>query len=310
MTAAATMQAGPSIVVVGSLNADTVLSVPRLPAAGDTVVGAQRAERFFGGKGANQAAAAARFLGPGGRVAMVGRVGSDADGDGMRAALAALGVDVSAVLPTSGGSGHATIAVDPSGENLIIVDPGANSVLAPVDVRLQSVAAADVVLLQMEVPTATVRAAVDHARGRVVLNPAPAEDARDLLAGPDVLVPNRQELAVLVGERPAERVEDVLAQTRRLQTTAEVVVTLGHRGALVVDRDRHGVLVAAPAVEAVDSTGAGDCFCGVLAGLLAEGRSLEDATRAAVVAASLSVRGAGARGSLPARVDVEQVTGW
>jgi ribokinase len=290
----------PALVVVGSLNRDTVLEVARLPGPGDTVLATGPARAYSGGKGANQAAAAARFLGVPGRVAMVGRIGADQAGRAMVAELHEYGVDVRAVVPTSGPSGSATIAVDAAGENIIVVDPGANARLLPADVDLPVVTAAEVVLVQWEVPQQTVRAAIAQTRGRVVLNPAPYHQAGGY-DGVDVLVPNRGELAALVGAAPADDIDSVLDQARRLGSSADLVVTMGAAGALVMTRTGRTEELAAPLVEVVDATGAGDCFCGVLAALLAEGADLVQAANLAVRAASLSVQAAGARGRLPRR---------
>jgi ribokinase len=292
------------LVVVGSLNQDIVLEVPRLPGPGDTVLGVRPATAGFGGKGANQAAAAATFLEHPGAVALVGRVGDDEAGEAMLEDLRRRGADVTGVRRSAGPSGTATVALDPHGENLILVDPGANAALTAEDVRVPLVADATVLLLQLEVPIAAVRAALDHTQGRVVLNPAPAGNAAAFVRDVDVLVPNRLELAEIVGAAPATDVDEALDQARRLGARADLVVTMGREGALVLTAAGRAELVAAPPVEAVDSTGAGDCFCGVLASLLTEGVDIVEATRAAVVAASSSVLGRGARGALPSRAEV------
>jgi ribokinase len=300
VTASVSSPTQPALVVVGSLNRDTVVEVARLPGPGDTVLATGPSRAYSGGKGANQAAAAASFLGVPGSVAMVGRVGADQAGRAMLAELHGYGVDVESVRRTSGPSGWATIAVDPAGENIIVVDPGANARLEPVDVDLPIVAAAEVLLVQWEVPQQTVRAAIAQTRGRVVLNPAPYHQDGGY-HGVDVLVPNRGELAALVGAAPADDIDSVLEQVRRLGSSADVVVTMGAAGALVLTRAGRTELVAAPSVDVVDATGAGDCFCGVLAALLAEGADLVLASNLAVRAASLSVQAAGARGRLPHR---------
>jgi ribokinase len=287
----------PAVTVVGSLNLDIVVGVDRLPGRGETVVGST-VQNLPGGKGANQAAAAAAL---GADVAMVGRVGADAAGTTLLADLRERGVDVTAVatsadLPT----GTATVAVErATGENLIVVAPGANAAVSADDVRVDAVRQAQVVLVQLEVPIAAVAAAVDHARGIVVLNPAPPADlSPDLLARVDVLVPNEQELVRLAG-RDSDRSPDSLAGLARTVTARDVVITLGSRGALVVPADGPAELVPAPGVDAVDTTGAGDCFCGALAVALAEGRPLAQATRLACAAAATSTTGEGARGALP-----------
>jgi ribokinase len=287
------------LTVVGSLNEDVLVRVDRLPGRGETVVG-RDVVLAPGGKGANQAAAAAR-LGPG--VAMVGRVGADDAGARQRRALADAGVDVSAVRTTPGvPTGTATIPVEEaSGENLIVVVPGANGRLAPGDVAVPAVRAADVVLLQLEVPLDAVSAAATAATGIVVLTPAPpCALPADLLDRVDVLVPNEHELTWLAGEPAGEREAAELVPLARRVGSRSVVVTLGARGALLVPDDGSpSLLQAPPVVDPVDTTGAGDCFCGALGQALAGGRSLPDAVRWAVTAAALSTTGPGARAALP-----------
>jgi ribokinase len=283
------------VTVVGSLNEDVLIAVPRLPGRGETVVAAGSTVAP-GGKGANQAAAASR-LGPG--VHMIGRVGDDAAGDRQLAALAEARVNVSRVHRTAGtATGSASIPVEEgSGENLIVVLPGANARLAPEDADVDPVRRADVVLLQLEVPLATVMAAAAAASGTVVLTPAPPRPLpADLLRRVDVLVPNEHELARLAGAEPGAG-QDLVALARKV-TDRAVVVTLGARGALVVS-DGTALLQAPPPVDPVDTTGAGDCFTGALGQALAGGADLPGAVRYAVTAAALSTTGPGARGALP-----------
>lgn len=288
-----------SVTVVGSVNEDVLVAVDRLPGRGETVVG-RSVTRAPGGKGANQAAAAG-LLGPG--VHMVGRVGEDAAGDRQLAALAGSRVNVSRVHRTPGlPTGTATIPVeDGSGENLIVVQPGANEVLTPGDVDVEPVHRAVVLLLQLEVPMETVVAAAAAARGTVVLTPAPPQPLPEsLLARVDVLVPNEHELVQLAGARPDERTPAELAALASGLGAGAVVVTLGARGALVVPADGSPALLQPPPeVRPVDTTGAGDCFTGALAQALAGGEELPAAVRYAVTAAALSTTGAGARGGLP-----------
>jgi ribokinase len=293
-----------SVTVVGSLNEDVLVAVGRLPGRGETVIG-RSAVLAPGGKGANQAAAAGR-LGPG--VQMVGRVGEDPAGDRQLAALAESGVDAGRVRRTPGvPTGSATIPVEEStGENLIVVVPGANAALTPEDADVEPVRRARVVLLQLEVPMETVRAAAGAATGTVVLTPAPPQplpaDLRDRV---DVLVPNEHELAQLAGAEAGQRSPAELAGLARAVTPGAVVVTLGSRGALVVPPEGTALLQAPPPVTAVDTTGAGDCFCGALAQALAGGADLPGAVRFAVAAAALSTTGPGARGALPDAPAVE-----
>jgi ribokinase len=299
------------VAVVGSLNADLTLLVGRLPGPGETVLSSAPGTIGFGGKGGNQAAAAAAF---GADVTMIGRVGDDDVGQRIRGDLAERGVDVSRVRITPGArSGGATIAVNPAGENLILVDPGANGQLSPADIDPDVLGRAAAVLLQLEIPAQTVSAAVSMASAPVVLNPAPAVPlSAGLLARVNVLVPNQTELALVAGAAPPAAPPAGLAATaalaRKLPGDLDVVVTLGAGGALVVPRSGGPVThIGAPGVAAVDATGAGDCFCGTLAVSLAGGASLAEAARISVAAAALSVTAAGARGLLPSRDQAESL---
>jgi ribokinase len=288
-----------SVTVVGSLNEDVLVAVGRLPGRGETVIG-RAATLAPGGKGANQAAAAG-ILGAG--VHMVGRVGQDPAGDRQLAALAESRVNVGRVHRTPGvPTGSAIIPVeDGTGENLIVVVPGANAALTPEDVDVESVRRALVLLLQLEVPMPTVLAAARATTGTVVLTPAPPQPLpADLLARVDVLVPNEHELAQLAGAAPGQRSAGELVALARSVASCAVVVTLGARGALVVPADGgEPVLQAPPPVAPVDTTGAGDCFCGAFGQALAGGACLTEAVRHAVAAAALSTTGPGARGALP-----------
>jgi ribokinase len=295
-----------TVAVVGSLNEDVLVRVHRLPGRGETVVGAGT-ELAPGGKGANQAAAAGRL---GATVAMVGRVGDDPAGDRQLAALTAAGVDVGSVLRTPGvPTGTATIPVEEdTGENLIVVVPGANGALRPEDVGGPAVTSAQVVLLQLEVPLDAVAAAAAAAGGTVVLTPAPPRPLpAGLLARVDVLVPNEHELLQLAGAAPGERSPAELAALARTLRAQVVVVTLGARGALLVPAAGAALLQAPPPVRPVDTTGAGDCLCGALAAALDRGAPPADAVALAVAAAALSTTGPGARGALPAQADVAAV---
>lgn len=294
------------IAVVGSLNLDTTVRVAHLPRPGETVLG----DGHFtdtGGKGANQAVAAARL---GSRVAMIGSVGDDPAGATLRAALADEGVDVAGVGAIAGaGSGMAVITVDAAGENMIVVDPAANGRLTADHVARHAavVGGAAVVLVQLEVPVAAVVAAADAVTGRLVLNPAPAAPLpAGLLARVDVLVPNATELATLTGGPVPDGIDEAVAAARALRGPAAVVVTLGARGAVVVDGDR-ALHVPAPRVRAVDPTAAGDAFCGGLADALGRGADLDEAVRWAVRCGAITATRWGAQSSLPTRADVE---GW
>jgi ribokinase len=297
----------PAVAVVGSLNLDLVIRVARLPGPGETVTGSD-VFRNPGGKGANQAVAAARLGRP---VAMVGCVGDDAAGRELLGSLAGAEVDTARVRVVDGvPSGTALITVGDDGENQIVVSPGANARLTAADVAAAGAAlrAAAVTLLQLEVPLETVAAAAGAASGRVVLNPAPVRDLPgDLLAKVDVLVPNRAELAQLAGAGVPETVEEAAELAGRLPARA-VVVTLGADGALVVEDGRVEHVPAVP-VRPVDTTAAGDAFCGGLADALAGGASLLEAARRAVRVAAAACLRPGAQASLPTPADLEALPG-
>lgn len=297
----------PRVAVVGSLNADLTLPVDHLPGAGESVLSSGPGRVSFGGKGGNQAAAAAAF---GGQVEMTGRVGDDEYSRQILADLEARGVDVSRVRVTAGHrSGTATIAVDGDGDNFIIVDPGANSLLEPDDLSGASLADASVVLVQLEIPLQTVAAAIRAAGGPVVLNPAPAVPVEPgVLALVHVLVPNASELGLLTGAKPPGTIEGIIQLARKLPARTDVVITLGRDGAVVLPRSGGPVThIAAPPADVIDATGAGDCFCGTLAVLLAEGSGLASAASVSVAAATISTAGNGARGRLPGRSEAEQL---
>ena len=294
----------PTVAVVGSVNLDVVVPVDRHPRLGETVIGGDH-YRAAGGKGANQAVACARLGAP---TRFVGCVGDDDVGATLASALTDDAVDVTHLASLAGvPSGMALIVVDGTGENTIVVSPGANARLTSERVTAAPLAEAAAVLLQLEVPMPAVVAASSAARGLVVLNPAPATSLPDeLLAGTDVLVPNRGELAVLAGV-PTEPTTagEVVDLVRGLRGPRQVVVTLGSDGALAVDGP---TVTAVPAieVEAVDTTAAGDSFCAALTVALIEGAALADATRWAVRAAAITVTRRGAQPSLPTRDEVAE----
>ena len=294
------------IAVVGSVNLDVVIPVERHPSPGETVLGGDRVD-LPGGKGANQAVAAARL---GREVGLVGRVGDDAAGRRLRGALEEAGVDLRhLVVDAEAPSGLALIAVASSGENTIIVSSGANARVGPRDVEAARdlLADAPVTLLQLEIPEDAISAAVRAAGALVVLNPAPARPIpADVLAEVDVLVPNRTELGLLAGEPAPTDPSAAAAMARTVRGPRSVVVTVGAEGAVVVDADRVEV-VAVPEVEAVDTTGAGDAFCGALADALARDATLVEAARWAAAAAALSVTRLGAQGGMPTAEQVRAV---
>ena len=298
---------GSRIVVVGSSNTDMTVLCARLPAPGETVVGGT----FFhagGGKGANQAVAAARA---GASVTFVGRVGDDSLG---REALGALGregiVTDAVVMDASAPSGVALIMVDGRGENVIAVASGANASVCAADVERArpAIEAADAVLVQLEIPLEAVAAALELGRAAgamTVLNPAPAPRkglSRKLLKNVTVLTPNRTEAAQLLGRRSTGDLERLTRGLRDLGVEA-VALTLGADGVLVCDAEGVEHVPAAPA-KVVDTVGAGDCFSGVLAVGMAEGMSLRAAARFAVCAAALSCEKNGAQPSMPARREI------
>lgn len=291
---------------MGSVNADLVVGVDRRPAPGETVLGSDLATHP-GGKGANQAVAAARL---GGRVGIVGRVGDDGHGALLRGALAADGVDLAHLTTTKGApSGVALITVGPDGDNSIIVSPGANARLGPddVDAARDMVAGASVVSFQLEVPMPAVEAAARaaaEAGGRVVLNLSPPAPVPDwLLALCDPLVVNEHEAAYLLGGDGGAR-ETAEALVRSGPRSA--VVTLGPEGVVVAEGDRQGegegagtASIPSPKADAVDTTGAGDAFTAALCLRLARGDSLRDAARYATRAGAAAVRKPGAQTSFP-----------
>ncbi len=304
----------PTVAVVGSANLDVVVPVPHHPVTGETVLGGDHA-LVPGGKGANQAVAAARM---GAAVSFVGRIGEDDAGRSLRASLADAGVDTTHLVDDDAPSGIALISVDGDGDNAIVVSPGANGRVSPDDVAAAgaAVTGADVLLLQLEVPLEAVAAAAGAATGTVVLDPAPAPTGGlpdDLLARVDVLVPNAIELVQVAGADPtdpaAEDVDGLVAMARGLGVDT-VVVTRGGDGALVVTAEDH-LEMPTPTVDVVDTTGAGDAFCGALASALAHGHGMADAVRVAVHAGALAATGAGAQPSMPSADRVaDAMGGW
>jgi ribokinase len=309
-----------SIVVVGSLNMDLVVPVPRFPVAGETLLGGDYA-RHPGGKGANQAVAAARA---GGIVAMVGRVGTDAFGEALVDGLAADGVATEAVAALGDApTGVAFISIDPSAQNTIIVAPGANARLAGSDLEPERFAGAQVVLLQLEVPLETTLRAARLGRGagaRVVLNLAPAQPLTAAqLADVDLLLVNETEAAGLTGiaaDEVARAPERAAAALTALVPAA--VLTLGAAGAAWAEAgaDAGGEaagaggeavtgLVPGFAVEAIDTTAAGDAFAGALAVRLAQGAPLAEAVRYANAAGALAATRPGAQPSLPTAAELD-----
>ena len=297
------------VIVLGSINSDLVVRVPRLPRPGETVLGGEFAVHG-GGKGANQAIAAARA---GAAVVMAGCLGDDAYGAERLADLRHAGIDVTHVrqLP-SVASGVALIGVDAAGQNSIMVAAGANGRVTAAMVETLPLAPGDVLLAQLELPLPVVAAGLNAARragALVVLNAAPLDPAvGDLLAGVDVLVVNEVEAADLL-DRERVTLADAPEAVSALLARGPVAValTLGAQGVVVGwtgrgDERRH---IAAPAVPVVDTTAAGDAFVGALAAGLASGEDLFAAAEVAVVAGSLAVTRAGAQPSLPSRAELD-----
>jgi ribokinase len=283
------------VVVVGSVNLDLVYRVPHLPRPGETLLGTDLV-RFSGGKGGNQAHAAARTAAEGVEVAMIACVGDDDAGVRLRADLADAGVDVAGIVAVPGPSGTALIAVDERGENTIVVVPGANAAWPAQAVDGIPWAVGDVVVLQLEVPFEVVESAVAHAAvagARVVLNAAPLDRrVAGLLDRVEVLVVNEVEAAELFGFDGDLDADAVASAASELASS--LVVTLGARGSLVASAGGVSALPAYP-VEAVDTVGAGDAFVGGMAAALASGASLRDAVRWGSAAGALTATVPGAR---------------
>lgn len=298
---------GARIAVVGSINLDLVARGPGLPRPGQTVLGESFATAP-GGKGANQAVAAARL---GARVAMIGCVGSDAFGATLRTALQEQGVDVTGVRTVAGSSGVALIAVDAAGHNQIVVVPGANAQLTSLTAEdRRRISEAQFLLVQLEVPMSVVQDAVACAGAAgvpVMLNPAPARPLpSSLLEQVTWLTPNETELEALTGVTPATPGAAARAAGALLRSVKHVVVTLGEQGAVWAYEGGHLHVPPLPA-QAVDTTAAGDTFCGALATGLCEGLKPAAALRFASAASAICVSRPGAQPSMPARAEVDQL---
>ena len=299
----------PKLVVVGSLNMDLVVRTPHLPYPGETILGRE----FMtapGGKGANQTVAAAKL---GATVHMVGRVGGDGFGRALRENLRTAGADDSYVsTENSAATGIAIIEVDDSGQNTIVVAPGANALVtrADVDAARSIIASSQAVIAQLEIPLDTVEYALNTARAEnvlTILNPAPAQSlSTELLSLVDLLVPNESEATLLTG---IEVHDDVSAEQAARQLhdrgARSVVITLGARGALALSDDK--VWRIPPfRVKAIDATAAGDAFVGALATAYATQRDLDTALREASAAGALAATRLGAQPSLPTRAELDE----
>ncbi|HTI15801.1 MAG TPA: ribokinase [Dictyobacter sp.] len=308
-----------TILVVGSLNMDQVVQVPRLPILGETLPGAGSLKLVPGGKGANQAVAMARL---GGHVAMAGRVGTDTFGEQLQAALNADQIDTTLVVKDQDeASGVAFIFLTPAGENAIVISAGANGhVGAEKQHYTQILAALDnaaALVLQLEIPIETVQNLIHAAHNKkvpVVLNLAPAQAIPpEILRCLSALIVNESEAALLSGQQ-VESIDDArtVATLLHQQGIETVVITLGERGALLVstDTDAHNnmqqIYQPAPKVEVVDTTAAGDCFVGALTVALTEQQPPAKALQFAITASALKVTKFGAQSGLPTRAEVEK----
>ncbi|WP_236197433.1 ribokinase [Pseudomonas glycinae] len=297
-----------NVVVIGSLNMDLVTRAPRLPRGGETLIGHSFAT-VSGGKGANQAVAAARL---GAKVSMVGCVGNDAYGVQLREALLAEQIDCQAVSVVEDSSGVALIVVDDNSQNAIVIVAGANGSMTPAVIdRFDAVLqAADVIICQLEIPDATVGHALKRGRelGKtVILNPAPASRPlpADWFAAIDYLIPNESEAAALSG-LPVDSLATAEKAAAHLMSlgAGKVIITLGAQGSLFASGTGYQHFPA-PEVKAVDTTAAGDTFVGGFAAALAAGKTEAEAIRFGQIAAALSVTRAGAQPSIPTTSDVQ-----
>ena len=305
------MSTSKPIVVIGSSNTDMIVRTERIPRPGETLLGGEFITTA-GGKGANQAVAAARA---GGRVSYVARIGSDVFGEQSLAGWKKERIDCSHVSrDAKTPSGVALIFVAKNGENSIAVAGGANNKLSPALVKKAAplIRRAATVLMQLETPLESIEAAAQIAAKagvRVILNPAPAQKLpTDLLRLIDVLTPNETEAELLTGIRIRSEKDAVKAAAALQKAGAKnVIITLGSKGALVADAGASPVLIPAFQVTPVDTTAAGDTFNGALAVALGEGRSLPEAARFAAAAAAISITRLGAQPSAPKRSEIEKL---
>jgi ribokinase len=297
------------VFVAGSINMDVVATADRHPLVGETVAG--KAVLYFpGGKGANQAVAAAKL---GVSTTLIGRLGTDAFGQQLRTFLAAQGIDLAFVKDTDAHTGTALITIA-NADNTIVVVPGANALVSAEDVGAPALAKGDIAVSQFEIPLPTIAAFFKRARAAgatTILNPAPAARfGQDLLDLVDILVLNETELGFLTGselreaDEPARFVE--AARSLRIDSDRMICVTLGKRGVLALTGGDASV-IAGGAVKTVDTTGAGDCFVGALAAQLSGGRPIRDALNYANAAASICVQRMGAAPSMPTAAEVAAI---
>jgi ribokinase len=295
------------VFVAGSINMDVVATAERHPRIGETVAG-KSVLYFPGGKGANQAVAAAKSGAP---TALIGRIGKDAFGDGLRVFLAAQGVDLSFVQDTAGAHTGTAIITVANADNTIVVVPGANAMVSAADVAAPTFAKGDIAVSQFEIPLPAISAFFKRARAAgatTILNPAPAVECdAELLGLVDILILNESELGFLTKTelRDTDDSARFIAAARSLQTGRDkiICVTLGKRGVLALVGDEP-LMIPGRTVEAVDTTGAGDCFVGAVSAQLADGKSIGDALGYANIAASICVQRMGAAPSMPAAAEV------
>ncbi len=295
------------VLVIGSLNADLVVRAPHFPQPGETISG-DDLQIIPGGKGANQAVAAAR---QGASVAMLGRVGKDSFGSFLLDSLKSDSVDITNVLANDSATGTAIIVVDANGQNSIVLSTGANGKVSPADVDNASTLRPNLILLQLEIPIPTVLHAAQYAKQngiRVILNPAPAQPLPDeLISLIDFIIPNETELSLLTGLEvkdvpSAEQAAKVLLQ----RGAKNVIVTLGEKGALLVS-SKQVTQVNTYKVNVIDTTAAGDAFIGGFASALLRGVEIEEAVKYANACGALAATKFGAQPSLPTKEETEKI---
>lgn len=298
------------ILVIGSLNMDWVINVSHTPVAGETILG-QFSEEIPGGKGGNQAYAIGNL---GGSVTILGAVGNDPAGMHLVKTLSQAGVKTSSIdiLPNSS-SGLALISINSQGDNTITVLPNANAEVTPayIDRYLDLIGAAEIILLQLEIPLETVYHVINYAHSlgkTIILNPAPATSSlpHDILAKVDYLTPNETELSIL-SNLPADTLNDIIQGGNYLLSLGvkNIITTLGSQGALLISKERTCHFEGYPA-KAIDTTAAGDSFNGAIALYLSEGKSIDEAIRFANQVASITVTRKGAQTSIPSLAEVQE----
>lgn len=297
----------PEILVIGSLNADLVVRAPRFPQPGETISG-EDLQVIPGGKGANQAVAAAR-LGP--SVSMLGRVGGDNFGDFLLENLKSNNVDFQLVQRDDSSTGTAIIVVDANGQNSIVLSAGANGNVSASDVERASFSTINLLLLQLEIPTPTVLSAAKRAKENgvcVLLNPAPAKELPDeLIALADFVLPNETELSLLTNQTVVDVASAEQAAKRLIERGAQhVIVTLGGQGALGIDQQT-STHVNTFDVNVVDTTAAGDAFIGGFANAYLQNKSVEESIRYGCACGAFATTKFGAQPSLPTKEEVERI---